>query len=147
MRIKDALSSSTKREREWLWHFSSKKWRVMETSGQWESQCWYPCWAVLTFCWGEPTSLGPLMMLWEPDRFSNEHIFLGLVRIGPVIKKFILNNLPGSQIGWFSYIHTTTDFHDLVIINFSLIKISNAFVLTAFISFGQFSIFWKRVIY
>jgi hypothetical protein len=105
-----------------LWYISSKTWRrVMETLGQWESQCW----AVLTFFWGggELTSSGPLMMLWEPDRFSNVYIYIywaGEDWSGYQI--FILENLPGSQIGWFSYIQQPV--LTTWLLNFSLIKIS-----------------------
>jgi hypothetical protein len=102
-----------------LWYISSKTWRrVMETLGQWESHCWYQWWAVLTFfLGGEPTSSGPLMVLWEPDRFSNVYIYIYIFWAGEDwsgYQNFILKNLPGSQIGWFSYIPTTGS-HNLVI--------------------------------
>ncbi len=137
MRIKDALSSSTKREKERVaMTFFIQEAKGYGNIGPMREPVLVPVLGGSHFCLGgggEPTSSGPLMMLWEPDRFSNERIFLGLVTIGQVIKNFSLKHLPGSQIGWFSYIQPPV--FTTWLLKFSLIKISNTFVPTAFICF------------
>jgi hypothetical protein len=80
----------------------------------------YQCWAVLTFLW-EPSSPGFLMMLWEPDRFSNIYIYiLGWWDQSGYQKE---SNSPRSRISRFSYVQQQPVFTTWLL-KFSLINIS-----------------------
>jgi hypothetical protein len=79
----------------------------MTSCGILYNPCKIQCWAVLTFLW-EPTGSDFLMMLWEPDRFSNIYIYiLGWWETVRLSNFYFFANSPGSQISQ-SLIYTTT---------------------------------------
>jgi hypothetical protein len=73
----------------------------------------YQCWAVLTFLW-EPSSPGFLMMLWEPDRFSNIYIYIYIGLVRPIRLSKRIELTPFSDKSVF-ICTTTTGFHNLII--------------------------------